>query len=123
MSKKQITVALSSVEAEYMALSDATKEVLYAFNLLRQFFQLETPASVNIDNKGAGYIAENYVNNKLTKHIDVRYHFVRYYIEKKLVELFYAPSAENIACIFTKPLSPEIFNRLSEKLISAPPSS
>ena len=118
LSKKQITVALSSVEAEYMALSDATKEALYAFNLLRQFFDIETPASINIDNKGAGYIAENYVNNKLTKHIDVRYHFVRYYIEHKLIELFYVPSAENIADIFTKPLSPEIFCRLCEKLLS-----
>ena len=118
LSKKQITVALSSVEAEYMALSDATKEALYAFNLLRQFFDIETPASINIDNKGAGYIAENYVNNKLTKHIDVRYHFVRYYIEHKLIELFYVPSAENIADIFTKPLSPEILCRLCEKLLS-----
>ena len=38
----QITVALSSVEADYMALSEATKEVLYVFNLLKQFFTVET---------------------------------------------------------------------------------
>ena len=100
-----------------MALSDATKEVLYVFNLLKQFFTVETPASINIDNKGAGYIAENNINNKLTKHIDIRYHFVRHYISEKTAELFYVPSSENVADIFTKALGPEVFNRLAEKVV------
>jgi hypothetical protein len=117
ISKKQITVALSSVEAEYMALSDATKETLYVLNLLKQFFDMLTPASINIDNRGAGYIAENNINNKLTKHIDIRYHFVRHYINEKTVELFYVPSSENIADILTKALGPETFNKLAAKIV------
>ena len=115
--KKQVTVALSSVEAEYMALSDCTKEALYAINLLGEFFEMKTPVSINIDNKGAGYIAENYINNKRTKHIDIRYHFVRQYIELKTIELFYVSTHENVADIFTKPLGPEVFNKLCQMLL------
>lgn len=78
--KKQSTVALSSVEAEYMALSDATRETLCVRNLLSEFFTVNLPIPVNMDNKGAGHIAENDINNKLTKHNDIRHHFVRQYV-------------------------------------------
>ena len=116
--KKQVTIALSSVEAEYMALSDATRETLYVINLLQEFFNIETPVPIRIDNKGAGFIAENNVNNKRTKHIDVRHHFVRHYIANKLIELFYVPTTENIADIFTKALTTEIFNKLVNMLLN-----
>jgi len=112
-----VTIALSSVEAEYMALSDATRETLYVYNLLSEFFPVATPVPINIDNKGAGFIAENNINNKMTKHIDVRYHFVRYYICNKLIELFYVPTAENVSDIFTKALSPDVFKKLSKVLL------
>lgn len=115
--KKQVTIALSSVEAEYMALSDATRETLYVFNLLSEFFPVAIPVPIYVDNKGAGFIAENNINNKMTKHIDVRYHFVRYYITKKLIELFHVPTAENVADIFTKALPPEVFKKLSKMLL------
>ena len=115
--KKQITPALSSVEAEYMALAEAVKEALYVFNLLKQFFNVSTPAAINIDNRGAGYIAENNVNNKLTKHIDIRYHFVRHYIETKVIELFYVPSAENVSDILTKALGPDVYKKLADLLL------
>ncbi len=110
-------VAIRVAEAEYMALSDCTKEALYAINLLSEFFEMKTPVSINIDNKGAGYIAENYINNKRTKHIDIRYHFVRQYIELKTIELFYVSTHENVADIFTKPLGPEVFNKLCLMLL------
>jgi hypothetical protein len=118
--KKQSTVALSSVEAEYMALSDAGKEALYAKNILTEFFTVALPIPINMDNKGAGNIAENDVNNKLTKHIDIRYHFVRQYIQKKVIELFYVPTDLNVADIFTKALGPDVFNRLACMLLRIP---
>ena len=73
--------------------------------------------ALNIDNKGAGHIAENNVNNKLTKHIDVRFHFVRQYIEKHVIELFYVPTAFNIADIFTKALCTDTFAGLKKLLL------
>lgn len=118
--KKQTTVALSSVEAEYMALSDAGKEALYAKNILTEFFTVALPIPINMDNKGAGNIAENDVNNKLTKHIDIRYHFVRQYIQMKVMELFYVPTDLNVADIFTKALGPDVFNRLACMLLRIP---
>jgi len=110
--KKQATVALSSVEAEYMALSDATRETLYVHNLLSEFFTLSLPIAIDMDNIGAGHIAENDVNNKLTKHIDIKHHFVRHYIKAKIIELFYVPTADNVADVFTKALGPETFTKL-----------
>jgi hypothetical protein len=116
-SKKQATVALSSVEAEYMALSDASRETLYVSNLISEFFQIAKPIPVYVDNKGAGFIAENNINNKMTKHIDIRYHFVRYYIKDGTIELFYVPTAANIADALTKALVAEIHKRLLAKLL------
>ena len=116
-SRKQVTVALSSVEAEYMALSDSTRECLYVHHLIDQFFQVKTPVPLLIDNKGAGYIAENEINNKMTKHINVRFHFVRQYIQQKLVELFHIGTADNISDIFTKALDAPTFIKLSALLL------
>lgn len=118
--KKQSTVALSSVEAEYMALSDATRETLYARNLLTEFFTVTEPIPLNMDNKGAGHIAENDINNKLTKHIDIRHHFVRQYIQQKVIELFYVPTTDNVSDIFTKALGPDVFTRLASMLLRIP---
>lgn len=119
--KKQTTVALSSVEAEYMALSDATRDTLYVRNVLTEFFKLVLPIVMNMDNIGAGHIAENDVNNKLTKHIDIRHHFVRHYIKEKVIELFYVPTADNVSDVFTKALGPETFTRLVRMILRLPP--
>ena len=116
--KKQATVALSSVEAEYMALSDATREVIYVNNLLKNVVAFKRPTAIYIDNKGAGYIAEKELNNKLTKHIDIRYHFVRQYISEKKIELFYVPSAQNIADLFTKALCADLHRKVCDTLYS-----
>lgn len=118
-SKKQQTVALSSVEAEYMALSDTTREVLYVTNLLKAHFKLTLPVPIRIDNKGAGYIAENNINNKMTKHIDVRHHFVRYYIKNNLIELFYVPTNANTADALTKALTPDVHKRHRDRLLGS----
>ena len=119
--KKQTTVALSSVEAEYMALSDATRETLYVHNLLAEFFGLKLPIVMDMDNIGAGHIAENDLNNKLTKHIDIRHHFVRHYIRAKIIELFYVPTADNVADVFTKALGPDTFKRLARIVLRLQP--
>ena len=116
-SKKQITVALSSVEAEYMALSDSTREVLYTHHLVSEFFSVKTPVPILIDNKGAGFIAENEVNNKMTKHINVRFHFVRQYIQQKLIELFHIDTQRNVSDIFTKALDPQTFQKFASMLL------
>ena len=71
-SRKQRTVALSSTEAEYMAITDASKEAIYLIRFLKDLGHPEL-ASVVIynDNQGAGKLAENPVHHSRSKHIDV----------------------------------------------------
>jgi len=95
----------------------ANTKTLYVSNLISEFFQIVKPIPVYVDNKGAGFIAENNINNKMTKHIDIRYHFVRYYIKDGTIELFYVPTAANIADALTKALVAEIHKRLLAKLL------
>ena len=114
---KQHTVALSSVDAEYMALSDCTRETLYVINILKEFFNLQLPVTIYCDNIGAGCMAENEVNNQRTKHIDIRYHMVRQHIADNTVDLQHVPTKDNIADMLTKALGPDIFNRLCPELL------
>ena len=101
--RKQNTVALSSCEAEYMALSDATKEMLH----LRSFcisLSNDQPETNNlyVDNQGAIALAKgNGTLHARSKHIDIRYHFVR---EQTNITYEHIDSSANLADIMTKPL-------------------
>jgi len=68
--------------------------------------------TITEDNQGAIAIAHNPVDHARTKHIDIRYHFVREAVQKRLVELKYCSSREMTADVLTKPLSKEQFEKL-----------
>ncbi len=82
-SKFQNTIALSSNEAEYMAACEAGKEALWVSQFLAALsFQLPTlPVDLRVDNKGAISLTENPEFQRRTKHIEVRYHWIREKIE------------------------------------------
>lgn len=105
-SKRQATVALSSCEAEYIAETEAAKEAIWLKRLLNNF-HFKTPEAVKIkgDNKGALALAKNPEFHSRTKHIDIRYHFVRQKVEEGLVDLEWIGTASNLADGMTKPLS------------------
>ncbi|KAG5317706.1 COPIA protein, partial [Pseudoatta argentina] len=101
----QRTVALSSMEAEYMAISDATKEAVH----LRSFILELSPGSndkitLYSDNIGAVKLAENPVFHNRSKHIDVRHHFVRGIVDNGEIELSYKSTEDMVADILTKGL-------------------
>src|SRR5207249_9529892 len=76
-SKKQRTVALSSTEAEYMELTEATKDAIYLTRLLRELgMEIDAPITIYNDNQGAKKLAENPIFHSRSKHIDIRHHFV-----------------------------------------------
>jgi len=78
LSKKQSTVALSTSEAEYIALNTATQEAIWFRRLLCDLGNsTDEPTILMEDNQGAIAIAHNPVDHARTKHIDIRYHFVR----------------------------------------------
>ena len=113
LSKKQATVALSTTEAEYVALSTATQEAIWLRRLLADVGKpLEEPIVVNEDNQGAIAMAKNPVGHARTKHIDIRYHFVREGVQDGAIILKYVATGEMIADILTKPLPKCIFQKL-----------
>ena len=108
MSKKQSTTATSSTEAEYIAASESIKEMLYTYNLLKEFTTVVCPIYLHIDNTGAISISEKNINNQRTKHIDVRYHHIRDWVQSKVVKIGKVKSIDNTADLFTKSLPAQL---------------
>ena len=107
-SKKQQVVALSSSEAEYMALSIVTRELLWARQFLEEIGFYQTKATVvHEDNRGCIFIANENAINHRTKHIDIRHHFIRDAVKKGQVVLHPCSTNEMIADSLTKGVSKE----------------
>lgn len=117
-SKKQQVVALSSAEAEYTACSLAASELIYLKGLLSEFVQedVEVTCCLMVDNQGAIHMMKNYENTKRSKHIDIKFHFLKDIVAKQMLTVNYVESNRNIADIFTKPLGSTKFCVLREKL-------
>ena len=119
--KYQPTVANSSSEAEYMAASNALKEILYFTNVFKEIELLKflLPVSVLIDNSGAISMASTPVSNKNTKHIDIRHHFIRDAFEDGTIFPLHVPTDDNTADLFTKPLADLPFIKHRDNVVSA----
>lgn len=104
-SKRQETPAKSTTDAEYMSLCAAISEVLYLLPLIEEMgYKQELPINVFEDNQSCIAIAKNPVNNVRSKHIAVKYHFIRHYIDTKVINVIYCKTGEMIADIMTKGL-------------------
>jgi hypothetical protein len=116
-SKKQATVALSTAEAEYMALATAAQEVSWLRKFLVNFGLDQNEATVIFeDNQGCIALAKNPVSHERTKHIDIRYHFIRELIEAKMIDLQYLPTEEMLADLLTKGMARDRHLELCRKL-------
>ena len=112
-SQKQTCVALSTAEAEYIALAAATQEATWMRQLLEDLHsgQIE-PTVICEDNQSAICIAQNPQYHNRTKHIDIKYHYVREKVLDTTIELQYCPTRDMIADILTKGLTYDKFSRL-----------
>ena len=116
-SKKQVTVALSSTEAEYMAVMHVIQEGLWLKSLFAELLlPLRTPINIFLDNTGAIALSTAAKFHQRTKHIDIRYHFVREHVDNGTFRLIWLPSHKNIADILTKPLPRPLFSKLSTSI-------
>ena len=115
-SKRQEIVALSSTEAEYIALSFAAQEPMWLRSFLKDLGYEQQTNILNEDNQGAIALSKNPDNHSGTKHIDVRYHYIRDLVEKKRVEVNYCPTNNNLADLMTKGLPRPRFEELCKKL-------
>ena len=103
--KKQQIVALSSCEAEYMSMTNAIQQGKFLRQLFIDLIGIELPINLGVDNQGAINLGKNPVYHQRSKHIDIRYHFIRDEISNGSVNLFYISTVDNPSDIFTKPVS------------------
>ncbi|GJU08402.1 hypothetical protein Tco_1124832 [Tanacetum coccineum] len=107
---------MSSVEAEYVAAAGCCAQVLLIKSQLADYDVLYDKVPVFCDNTSAIAISNNLVLHSKTKHIDIRYHFIRDHILKGDIELHFIPTYLQLADIFTKPLAEPRFTRLVAEL-------
>lgn len=109
-SAKQTCIALSTAEAEYYALSSAAQEAVWIQKLLRDLrYTEDEPITIYEDNQATMCIARDQHCSKKTKHIDIRFHFVRDLISKNKIIVKYCNTNQMIADVFTKGLGLEKF--------------
>ena len=105
--KKQATVALSTAEAEYMAIAAGVQESLCIKQLLCELLGPSSiPSSCNIytDNQSAMCISKNDTNHQRAKHIDIKHHFIRDHVKDGSMLITWVPTSQQTADILTKPL-------------------
>lgn len=115
-SKKQISVVLSTTEGEYLAAGSCCSQILWLKQTLCDFDILCDNVPIYCDNFSAIDISKNPVLHSRTKHIEVRHHFLRDNVSKGLIKLIFIPTENQLADIFTKPLSEERFYTLRREL-------
>jgi hypothetical protein len=109
ISKKQSTVASSTVEAEYIAFHAAAKEARWLAKLLGDFKRPTTQVPLRGDNTGCLANLRNPILSRYVKHIGVAYHSVREWVARGLISPTYVNTKENVADLFTKPLPGPVF--------------
>jgi hypothetical protein len=115
MSKKQQSVAVSTTEAEYMALSLAARQAIWYMHGFQQL-KLTIPIHIRCDNQSGIKLAENPILHQRSKHIDVHYHYTREQLLAGNFTLDYVPSSENMADIMTKGLTRELHEKFTQQL-------
>lgn len=116
-SKKQPLIAKSSVESEYISLGNGGKELQWGRNFIGEFsLPFPKPTAMLCDNQGAIALAKTNTFHSRSKHIDIRYHYIRDIVKKKEAVLEWIPSKENLADIFTKAIARPQFEKLRTML-------
>ena len=108
-SKKQVSVALSTAKAEYVAAGSCCAQILWMKQQLKDYGIKLDHIPIKCDNTSAINLSKNPVMHSRTKHIDIRHHFIRDHVLKGDCVLEFIESSNQLADIFTKPLAKENF--------------
>ena len=115
-SQKQPCVALSTTEAEYVAMGGCVAQLLWMMHTLEDYELHYSKVKVLCDNVSTINLTKNPVHHSRTKHIEVKHHFIRDHVARGDIELLYVESKSNLADIFTKPLPEAEFISIRREL-------
>jgi hypothetical protein len=115
-SKKQNSVALSTVEAEYIAAGHCCAQLLWMKQTLRDYSYKLSKVHLLCDNESAICMADNPMEHSRKKHIDIWYHFLRDHQQRGDIKIAYVSTHNQLADIFTKPLDEKTFSKLRYEL-------
>jgi hypothetical protein len=123
-SKKQATIALSSCEAEIVALSEAAKEAKFLSDFLDELgYGSDEATTLATDNSGARDLSYNPEHHERVKHVERRHFWVRELVEMGRLIVPYVNTSDNLADFFTKPLAAKNFFRLRNAIMNVEPGS
>jgi hypothetical protein len=106
ISRRQATVSASTMEAEYIAAAEASSDIVWLRNLLKEIgMSIDAPTVVRIDNQSAIRLANNPSTHARSKHIDIKHHILRERVDNGTIDLEYIESKKNRADILTKALN------------------
>ncbi|GJU82959.1 retrovirus-related pol polyprotein from transposon TNT 1-94 [Tanacetum coccineum] len=116
-SKKQDCIAMSTAEAEYVSLSACCAQVIWMRTQLLDYGYKYNRIPLYYDSKSAIAISCNPIQHSKTKHIDIRYHFIKEHVEKGTVEIYFVGTEYQLADLFTKALPKERFKYLVYRIV------
>lgn len=116
-SKKQPIVTLSTTEAEFVAAASCACQAIWLRRIFKEIqFKQQGATSIYCDNSLTIKLSRNPVLHGRSKHIDVKYHFLRDLAKDEVINLIFCRSEDQVADIFTKPLKTPLFHKLRELL-------
>ncbi|GJZ73931.1 retrovirus-related pol polyprotein from transposon TNT 1-94 [Tanacetum coccineum] len=116
MSKKQDCTAMSSAEAEYVALSASCAQVMWMRTQLKDYGFNYNKIPLYCDSQSAIAISCNPVQHSRTKHIHTRYHFIKEQVENGIIELYFVRTEYQLPDMFTKALPEDRFQYLVRRI-------
>lgn len=115
-SKKQASTALSSSEAEYMAVTSAAFQAVWLQRILEDMNQKQKATIIYCDNQSTIAMTKNPVYHNRTRHIKTRHHFIRELVSKGSIQIMYCSTNDQLADMFTKPLLAAKFEYFREMI-------
>ena len=116
MSKKQNSISLSTVEAEYIVAGSCCPQLLWIQKLLHDYGICQKHLTIYCDNTNAINISKNLVQHSKTKHIEIRHHFISELVEDGTLTLEFIHTDDQKADLFTKPLDSKRFEFLRQNI-------
>jgi hypothetical protein len=115
-SHRQCSVAISSTEAELVAASEATREVLWLSRLFKEITNVNEVPILQVDNDAAIKLAQDLTLHGRTKYIGRRHFFIRKKVEEGKINVKYVPTQDQVTDVMTKPLSKEQLKMFCERM-------